>query len=49
MWTIDTKWRELTRGYHLVTQFELDLQIQFARSLTVAQRRKNARKPTSDL
>ena len=47
MRTIDTKWRELTKGYHLVTQLELDLQIQFTRSLSVAQRRKNARKSTS--
>ncbi len=47
MRTIHTKWRELTKGYRLVTQLELDLQIHLIRSLSVAQRRKNARKPTS--
>ena len=47
MRTIDTKWRELTKGYHLVTQLELDLQVQFTRALTIAQRRKNARKLTN--
>jgi hypothetical protein len=46
MRTIDTKWRELTKGYHLVTQLELDLQVQFTRSLNIAQRRKNTRKLT---
>lgn len=47
MRTIDTKWRELAKGQRLVTQFELDLQIHFSRPLNVAQRRKNARQPTS--
>lgn len=47
MRTINTKWRELTKGYRLVTQLELDLQIHLTRSLKVAQRRKDARKPTS--
>ena len=46
MRTISTEWRELAKGYRLVTQLELDLQIHLARSLNVAQRRKNARKPT---
>ena len=46
MRTINTKWRELTTGYRLVTELELDLQIHLTRSLSVAQRRKKARNLT---
>lgn len=44
MRTISTEWCGLEKGYRLVTQLELDLQVHLTRSLNAAQRRKDAGK-----